>query len=571
MNSVRRWVRGFSPSQGRQYEEALPLTASDPQSGDDGWMLRTPESSSRRSATAQWIIYLLPFCIARPLGLTERKLPKTTSTTYLNGIRGVACWIVFNEHMAMDKYREFVFKPYGAVREGKKLEHFIQLPLVRALIAGKGMVCVFFVLSGFVLSYSSLRKVNDPNRHNKQEKAGSRDDMLTSVSSMTLRRAIRLFGPMLALAFITAFVTYYIPWGDADREAPNIIAQLYKFWLSAVTVMDPYHWPRLVPLPRHYGHAWTLGVEYRLSLVMFLMIATTATLSTVGRKAIIIFVGCWSVYCSRRWDVACAMGGMLLAELRFAPLVNDLSRLFNRRLSFSRRWTLFPAIFCVVFGLLFCSWPEDMPAGAEPYTSLFELTPANWRPDNAHGAPEPVGGWVWWWGTIGAFMLLWGLEQLPVLQAVLSVSFLKYLGEISYAYYLLQGLGHTHVGNPIYESLQDTYGWTKNSAFVAGYVVGNVFNILAADYFWRVIDEFFIRLARHVVVDWLGVGSNSPPKDNNCVDYASVPPAPVLSSPYDDRLESRNNAPLDEDDIALKEGLDDEEIRRRRERSRRLS
>ncbi len=236
MYNIRRWVAGFTGSQDRQYEEALPLTATDPQSIGDGWMTR-----SRGNPTVRRLLFLLPFCIARPLGLTERRLPKTTSTTYLNGIRGLACWIVFNEHMTMDKYRDFIFKPYGAVKNGEKLEHFIQLPFVRALIAGKGMVCVFFALSGFVLSYSSLRKINDPGRPNKQEKTGNRDDLLTSISSMTLRRAIRLFGPMLALAFITAFVTYYVPWGEIDHEAPNIFAHLYKFWLSAVTVMDPYH------------------------------------------------------------------------------------------------------------------------------------------------------------------------------------------------------------------------------------------------------------------------------------------------------------------------------------------
>ncbi|KAI0100081.1 hypothetical protein GGR51DRAFT_564493 [Nemania sp. FL0031] len=560
MDNIRRWVKGFTGSQGRQYEEVLPLTATDSQSTSDGWMLR-----HRGNPAVRWLLFLLPFCIARPLGLTERRLPKTMSTTYLNGIRGLACWIVFNEHMVMDKYRDIVFKPYGAVDNGHKFEHFIQLPFVRALIAGKGMVCVFFVLSGFVLSYSSLRKINDPGRSNKQERTGSRDDLLTSVSSMTLRRAIRLFGPMLALAFITAFVTYYIPWGIIDRKAPNIFVHLYKFWLSAVTVMDPYHWARLKPLPRHFEQAWTLGVEYRLSLAMFLMIATTATLSTVGRKTVIVFVGAWSVYCNRRWDIACAMGGMMLAELRFAPLSDDISRLLNRPLRLSKWLTIIPAVFCVLFGTLLCSWPEAMPDSAQPYRSLWELTPSNWRPDANHGSPEPVGGWVWWWGTIGAFLMLWGLEQLPLLQKALSISSLKYLGEISYAYYLLQGLGHTHVGNPIYQSLQDKYGWSKNSAFAAGYIVGNIFNIIASDYFWRVIDESFIRLARFVVVEWLGVGKGPGSRSRNgpdsAGDYTLVPT--TMPAANDDRYASDNVA-VEEDDIALKEGLTVPDSRPRR-------
>ncbi|KAI0198307.1 hypothetical protein F4808DRAFT_263811 [Astrocystis sublimbata] len=559
MDSIRRWVNGSNSSQPHHYEEALPLTENDPKSiGDDDWA--TP---SRENSIVRWLIFLLPFCVAKPLGLTERQLPKTTSTTYLNGIRGLACWIVFNEHMTMDKYRAIVFKPYGAEKNGEKFEHFIQLPFVRALIAGKGMVCVFFVLSGFVLSYSSLRKINEQGKPNKPEKAGARDDLLTRISSMTLRRAIRLFGPLLALAFLTGLVTYYVPWGVIDHKAPNIFAHLYKQWLDAVTVMDPYHWGRLRPIPRHFGQAWTLGVEYRLSLVMFLMIATTATLSTVGRKIVIIFVAAWSVYCGRRWDVACAMGGMLLAELRFAPLADDINRIFKRPLRLSKLWTTVPAVVCVTLGLLFCSWPEASPSGAEPYSSLWELTPETWRPDANHGAPEPVGGWVWWWGTIGAFMFLWGLEQLPSLQNILSVSFLKYLGEISYAYYLLQEMGRTHVGDPIYNALQEKHGWSQNSAFVAGYIVGNIFNIIAADYFWRVIDESCVRLARHVVVEWLGVGKK--PGGRSAMEYAPVPTAAPAAN---DEHSALDNFAIEEDDIALKEGFADssnsERIRRRR-------
>lgn len=283
---------------------------------------------------------------------------------------------------------------------------------------------------------------------------------------------------------------------------------------------------------------------------MFLMIATTATLTTVGRKTIIMFVAAWSVYCNRRWDIACAMGGMLLAELRFAPLADDISRIFNRPINLSKRWTTIPAWFCVIFGILFCSWPESMPAGAEPYTSLFALTPYNWSIPGGKDAPEPVGGWVWWWGCIGAFMLLWGLEQLQSLQKVLSISFLKYLGEISYAYYLLQGLGHTHVGTPIYDVLQDKYGWSQTSAFIAGYIVGNIFNIIAADYFWRAIDETCVRFARHVVVEWLGVGKKPTSMSMNGA-YAPVPTAVPTAVEVDHP--ALFDIAAEEDDIALKD------------------
>ncbi|KAH8156930.1 hypothetical protein CIB48_g11314 [Xylaria polymorpha] len=170
--------------------------------------------------------------------------------------------------------------------------------------------------------------MNDPNSCSKLEKTGN--DILISISSMTLRCAIRLFAPMLVLVLLTVFATYYLPWGNIDHSAPNIFTHLHKFWLRSVEVMDPYYWEVKKPLPPHFQQAWTLSVEYRLSLALFLMLATTATLSTMARKTAAVLVSFWAVYASRRWEIVAAMGGMVLAELRSAPFLDDISRLFNR-------------------------------------------------------------------------------------------------------------------------------------------------------------------------------------------------------------------------------------------------
>ncbi|KAH8772656.1 hypothetical protein F5883DRAFT_642019 [Diaporthe sp. PMI_573] len=92
---------------------------------------------------------MLPWVITAPLGKTERKLPKVTPTSYLNGLRGVACLIVYNYHIMT------VFNMSLKVRLGTV--HFVNLA-----VAGHGATMVFFVLSGFVLSYSPLAKISSP-------------------------------------------------------------------------------------------------------------------------------------------------------------------------------------------------------------------------------------------------------------------------------------------------------------------------------------------------------------------------------------------------------------------------
>lgn len=102
---------------------------------------------------------LVPFFIAKPLGRTSRSLPRPSSTSYVNGLRGVACFVVLHQHIAWQVAR-WIQQPYGADANNY---HFWQLPFVRLAHCGLFMVAVFFVLSGFVLAYSPLKKINTPS------------------------------------------------------------------------------------------------------------------------------------------------------------------------------------------------------------------------------------------------------------------------------------------------------------------------------------------------------------------------------------------------------------------------
>lgn len=67
-----------------------------------------------------------------------------TETSYLNGLRGLAAWLVFVTHLLYDPG----FHEGYAGRPG---DFAIQLPFLRLLFAGQFMVAIFFILSGFVL------------------------------------------------------------------------------------------------------------------------------------------------------------------------------------------------------------------------------------------------------------------------------------------------------------------------------------------------------------------------------------------------------------------------------------
>lgn len=130
--------------------------------------ISTEKRAQHLDTRPSWYWSLLPWFLTAPLGKTTRKLPRKTSTSYLNGIRGIACLLVYTYHVSMHYYREFMMNPYGA--EPAADNHgFSQLPVIRIIYAGKGMVAIFFVLSGFVLTYSPLKKITSiSERHQDQ-------------------------------------------------------------------------------------------------------------------------------------------------------------------------------------------------------------------------------------------------------------------------------------------------------------------------------------------------------------------------------------------------------------------
>jgi hypothetical protein len=105
---------------------------------------------------------------------------KIAPTAYLDGIRGLAALFVFFCHYS---YQCFIIaKSWGTDEDSL---HFLKLPLIRIWYQGPAAVCVFFVISGYALSYKPLKLMRNH----------SFGDFATTMSSLTFRRAIRLYVP----------------------------------------------------------------------------------------------------------------------------------------------------------------------------------------------------------------------------------------------------------------------------------------------------------------------------------------------------------------------------------------
>lgn len=94
----------------------------------------------------------------------EKKKPRTIhSTAYLDGLRGVAALFVAFDHYVA-QFFPYISKGYLSQDKSEpgagENNRFVQLPIIRVFYNGWFMVSIFFVISGYVLSYKALGVFN---------------------------------------------------------------------------------------------------------------------------------------------------------------------------------------------------------------------------------------------------------------------------------------------------------------------------------------------------------------------------------------------------------------------------
>ncbi|KAK2865056.1 hypothetical protein FQN49_003958, partial [Arthroderma sp. PD_2] len=233
----------------------------------------------------------------------------------LDGLRGWACLLVFNFHFLF-AYTNKPMVGWGFAHRNKGI---LQLPVIHLLISGHAMVAVFFVLSGYVLSYKSLKLL----------RTRSWEQAFRSLASSAFRRAFRLFiPPVVSIFFITTAVCLgaynYSEWvrqegitvTGTDEEHPPIFTaldeQIWDAYLAVAHLIDPWNWN--LSYNAYNPHLWTIPVEFRCSLFLFIILLATSQLRTWYRLA---SVSGLAFYCTRwgRWDLALILSGMMMAEL----------------------------------------------------------------------------------------------------------------------------------------------------------------------------------------------------------------------------------------------------------------
>lgn len=347
-----------------------------------------------------------------------------TSTAFLDGLRGLAALLVFVHHTI--SFFDNGEHDHGFGEGG---EHWLlaSLPFVRILFnGGNAAVAVFFVLSGYVLSRSPLRLVRD----------GHATACLWNLASAVVRRPIRLYGPALAVTLGVALLMHApfhvvpdMPWPKRDAD---VFHELMRWARDAVHFFNPFQAHSNEAWFTYSIVVWTLPVELKGSMLVYVLAALHALggrALSAPRSAVAWSVAAVALLQLRFWSMACFIAGMVLACLDVHALDASFLPRWCRRSPRTQAF-LHHAAFVVGYYLL-C---QPAHGGSPEYSlntpgwnTLTRLTPAGYTKNQYYR----------YWTSWGAVLVVYASLRLRWLQHFFRTRPLRYLGKVSFMFYLV--------------------------------------------------------------------------------------------------------------------------------------
>jgi peptidoglycan/LPS O-acetylase OafA/YrhL len=389
---------------------------------------------------------------------------ESTRKTYLEGLRGLAALVVFFHHFITLFYPEAISYTTETPHTHSRVMAWLRESPLRGLYDGNFAVCVFFVLSGYVLTVTFFRTRR-----------------LAIIYRLAAARYFRLVIPAMASIVLVVVLRgcslYHI------RESANLnLATLIA--VPAILFQDELRWTRvlwdglvttwvvirrpweLVNLP-----LWTMSIEFIGSMVSF---GTAVVVSGLRQRWIYVlaFAVCCSEFGGDFGDFFCAfLLGVMLAAITARPVTD-------------RWWPLALLGLAIALG----GYTNE----SKFYAPIRDLHPWMAKPDA-----------MVLLRVIAAFLVMVAVLKSRKLQRALSTKLLAFLGRISFSLYL------TH--QPIMYSLsafimlKTWTGMTYHHAMLLNFCVTAAVCLAVAGAMALTIDRWAIlvsrRAARFLVID----------------------------------------------------------------------
>ncbi|SPN98595.1 uncharacterized protein DNG_01640 [Cephalotrichum gorgonifer] len=512
-----RWLRrGLAPlmPEARGYSRVSAASEGSGSGSDSDNEKPTEVVAARRGAWLSYLLFLLP-SFARPSAAGVSTGRRMSPTSWLDGLRGVAAFIVVWHHSSLVY---FSWDIHSAWKDSSSL--FIQLPIVRVLIAGPPAVCIFFVISGYAISLKLL----------KLSHLGRSAEFVDSLSSSLFRRHPRLFMPATFVLFTSAVMSYLgafptEPWSKevaiATRVPPRLEtlgAQLMDWASRSVALAYPIrNTINSRDVNPYDPNLWTLPVEFGCSFLVFTLLAVMHKFRPFVRMGFTLTLISFCLYRAET-NVFLFLSGMFLSDLRTYRTLRDTAAQAPQLPVASYRGdddgttapptrggirgllrspAAKPLAFLAAFtaSLYVLSMPELGRGGedAPGFATLASLIPQYYR-DARHAD--------YFWVPLAAVFLVATIDFAPFLQRLFTSRFAQYLGDISFSIYLVHGPLLWSYGAwlaprfvPAGEDVTPAqYGWGVAMCYLLFWPVV----IYEADIVTRVVDGQSVKFARWV-------------------------------------------------------------------------
>ena len=447
----------------------------------------------------------LPSFIQARLAPHTNPKPRLHPTSYIDGMRGVAAFLVVIAHMVDNYYDNR--STYGGGQPGRNTSLF-QMPIICLVYYGNPWVEVFFVLSGYSLSIKPI----------KQMRAGLWAQFHETQASAAFRRTLRLFLPCVASTFmIMCFLQLnFYEYTQAWAWAPGVVgrgkglharkvdggwwAQLGDWYLRCWQMMIVFSFDVEAGKHAYDSHLFTIPIELRCSLVLFLCQTAFSRKRPYVRMFLFTMVG-WFAHYFGRWDVFLFLAGAVLVEADLMAVDSGAgwhSQTASTPTDYSIRYFVTHIFWITTFvvSLILLSYPHDDADSAWLYSWLSSLVPSQFNQGQT---------WRYWpmWGSI---LYLASINNLKLLSSFFNLPPIQYLGKISFSIYLVHGAFHHTLGYCtdmfLFDSVfhlklpEDKYTAKFNLAFVLCAMINMGIFIWAADIFMRLVDIPSVKLAR---------------------------------------------------------------------------
>ncbi len=365
---------------------------------------------------------------------------------YLDGVRGLASFIVVIHHFLLAFYPAHLTGNAHETNLGNgALELFFSKSPFNVFIGGNFAVCIFFVLSGYVLSYKLFEKSND------------------YILFYSIKRYFRLFLPV-AFSILLAHLLLKLSFNYSGEV--GIMAKsdwwFKSFWSGNPTtsfLFESLLYKVFFNQDTFYNTAiWSIGIELIGSYLLFIMLSinhlsrNNISLSILG-MFLVFFIGDYPYYC-------CFFGGLIVKQLG----ENTNAKLRESLVKYS---TLLFAL-----GIYLGSFPISEQYQGYFYSqihSIFKLK-------------SPVG-----YHIFGSILFLGGLVFNENIQKIFSGKLLVFLGKISFSLYLLHSLVLVTWASFFFLFLNPKIGY--HLAFLSSLASSIVLLLFLSDLMTKYIDE----------------------------------------------------------------------------------